>query len=221
MTSPYTSEGSAVARAVAEVHESRSRVTRESSQSASAATLSKAGIETLIAKHYVGLRLLITRRAGDPNVAADLLNEAVCTTWEKWQAGQIERSDQIAGYIFQVAMNLLRNYRRGVAVRLQRRINTGEFEAMPAENQRPDRDCENQMAELVRKLLKGMSAERDRIILTRFYLDEEDKGSICRDLGLKPLQFDKVLHRARGRLRELLESQGLQRTDVFSVLALM
>jgi len=28
-----------------------------------------------------------------------------------------------------------------------------------------------------------MSSQRDRAILVRFYLDEEDKETICRDLG--------------------------------------
>jgi hypothetical protein len=31
---------------------------------------------------------------------------------------------------------------------------------------------------------------------------------------LSPLQFDKILHRARGRLRKLLESGGLGRSDL-------
>ena len=67
------------------------------------------------------MRLLIQRRTGDPQLAADLLNDAVCTTWEKWQAGQIERPELIAGYIFQVAMNLLRNQRRKLGERPETR----------------------------------------------------------------------------------------------------
>ncbi len=182
--------------------------------------MSQSSIETLIARHYVGLRLLIAQRAGDPNVAADILNEAACRTWEKWQAGRIERPELIAGYIFQVAMNLLRNHRRAVASRLQRRINTGDLAALHAPIEEDDRTAENQLAVRVRKLISSMSTERDQVILTRFYLDEEGKESICRELGLEPLQFDKVLHRARGRLRHLLESQGLRRPDIFSVLIL-
>ncbi|WP_457819827.1 hypothetical protein, partial [Staphylococcus aureus] len=58
-------------------------------------------------------------------------------------------------------------------------------------------------------------------ILVRFYLDEEDKNRICSDLGLSPLQFDKILHRARGRLRKLLESDGLGPSDLLSVLPLL
>ena len=56
---------------------------------------------------------------------------------------------------------------------------------------------------------------RDREILVRLYLQEEEKDTICRDLGLEAEHFDKVLHRARGRLKELLEASGLQRSDFF------
>ena len=56
---------------------------------------------------------------------------------------------------------------------------------------------------------------RDREILVRFYLQEEEKDAICRDLALEADQFDKVLHRARARLKELLESHGLRKSDFF------
>jgi len=74
------------------------------------------------------------------------------------------------------------------------------------------------MAQRVRTLLQGMGSARDRTILKRFYLDEESKETICSELGLLADQFDKVLHRARARLRELLEASGLRRTDLFSLL---
>src|SRR5262249_29142989 len=91
---------------------------------------SQADVGDLIAKHYVGLRLLIARRTGDHQVAADLLNDAVCTAGEKWRAGQVRRPDQIAGYIFQVAMNLLRNHRRVVAERPGRRASLEQLDEL-------------------------------------------------------------------------------------------
>src|SRR4030095_15827260 len=84
--------------------------------------LDRTAVAGLIAKHYTGLRLLIQRRVGDAEAAADILNQAACTAWEKWQSGQIRRPEEIGGYIFQVAMNLLRNRRRKVAERSDRRV---------------------------------------------------------------------------------------------------
>jgi hypothetical protein len=38
----------------------------------------------------------------------------------------------------------------------------------------------------------------------------QDKVAICRDLELEPQQFDRALHRARTRLREIVETLGLR-----------
>ena len=179
-----------------------------------AAPLSQAYVASLIEQNYVGLRLLVARRCRDPQVAADLLNDAVCTTWAKWQAGKIERPEQIAGYVLQVTMNLLRNHRRAIAERPEKRADAAKLQDLPSGTEPGDETIEREIAVQVKNVIRGMSSQRDRAILVRFYLDEEDKETICRDLGLSPLQFDKILHRARGRLRKLLESGGLGRSDL-------
>jgi RNA polymerase sigma-70 factor (ECF subfamily) len=182
--------------------------------------LDRAQVEALIAKEYAGLRLLIFRRARDLNVAADLLNDAVCTTWEKWLAGQIARPDQIAGYVFQVAMNLLRNHRRAMAERPDKRAEVRALEDLPMDESE-SQGVEDGMASRVKRLLQGMSSQRDRTILVRFYLNEEDRETICRDMKLTPAQFARVIHRARGRLRQLVEADGLKGSDLYSLLLAM
>src|SRR5262245_45889356 len=69
--------------------------------------MDRTAVEAVVARDYPGLRLLIQRRGGDAETAAGILNQAACTAWEKWQAGQVRRPEEIGGYIFQVAMNLL------------------------------------------------------------------------------------------------------------------
>ncbi len=185
-------------------------------RSAPAGTVTRSAIESLILKNYTGLRLLILRRVGDAQVAADLLSEAICITWEKWQANQIERPDQIAGYIFQVAVNLLRNHRRSIGNDSRRHVDSRQLDEIPDEEVSRDKWMEQEIADKVKQVIRSMNTLRDRDILTRFYLQEEDKQSICRDLELNASQFDKVLHRARGRLRKLLETHGVKPSDVFS-----
>src|SRR4030095_3959202 len=96
---------------VAETHTSGASQNHEAVHPATRREVNKSTIESLIQQNYAGLRLLLRRRTGDPEVAADLLNEAICITWEKWQESKIERPEEIAGYIFQVELNLLRNRR--------------------------------------------------------------------------------------------------------------
>jgi RNA polymerase sigma-70 factor (ECF subfamily) len=127
----------------------------------------------------------------------------------------VRRPEEIGGYIFQVAMNLLRNHRRSIAERADRRVDSEVLGHLPANADATDRWLEKKIAARVKVLLQDLKSPRDREILVRFYLREEEKDAICRDLGLEAEQFDKVLHRARGRLKELLEAAGVQRSDLF------
>ena len=179
------------------------------------AGLDRAAVERLIASQYTGLRLLIQRRTGNAEVAADILNQAASTAWEKWQAGKVQQPEAIAGYIFQVAMNLWRNRRRSMSERADRRVDSEVLGSLPSDTDAADRWLEKKIAARVKRILQQLHSPRDREILVRFYLHEEEKDAICRDLALDADQFDKVLHRARGRLKELLEAQGLRKTDFF------
>ena len=60
----------------------------------------------------------------------------------------------------------------------------------------------------VRRLLAELSQERDREILNRFYVRELDKATICRQLGVDDSHFNRVLYRARQRLRDLVLREG-------------
>jgi RNA polymerase sigma-70 factor, ECF subfamily len=176
--------------------------------------LSQAEVAALIERNYTGLRLLVSRRCRDPNVAADLLNEAVLTTWAKWQAGKIEHPEQIAGYVLQVTMNLLRNHRRAISGGPETRVDAAEVQSLASDTEPDNETIEREIELQIKNVIRGLTCQQDRAVLERFYLEEESKDVICKDLGLNELQFDKALHRARCRLRKLLEAGGLGRSDL-------
>jgi RNA polymerase sigma-70 factor (ECF subfamily) len=62
---------------------------------------------------------------------------------------------------------------------------------------------------IARQLLEQLSKKRDREILQRYYLEEEEKDTICEDMELTDLHFNRVIHRAKQRLRLLAESMGI------------
>jgi RNA polymerase sigma-70 factor, ECF subfamily len=185
--------------------------------------LDKSYISGLIEKDYVGLRRLLTRRTRDYQAAADLLNEAVRITWEKWCAGEIQRPEQVGGYIYRVAINLRRNSSRLLADRPELRESLEQLDheriaAPSAEAEAEAEKDEQKIAAKLKELIQSMKSQRDRELLVCFYLDEEDKESICRKLRLDARQFDRVLHRARQRLRQLLILDGWKSSDFLSVL---
>jgi len=62
-------------------------------------------------------------------------------------------------------------------------------------------------AGLVRRLIGELASDRDRQVLFRFYIAEEERERICADLGLTSPELNVVLFRARQRYRKLFEER--------------
>jgi RNA polymerase sigma-70 factor (ECF subfamily) len=146
----------------------------------------------------------------------DLVNEAVATALEHLNAGRISQPSRMAGYVFRVAMNHWRNHRRRLAERPERRTDPDTIESLATNREDPDVE-EPQLRSEVRGILEELPARRDRELVGRFYLNEDEKSAICSDLGLAPLHFDKVIFRARKRMRERLEAKGFKKSDFFGL----
>ena len=166
-------------------------------------------------RDYPGLRALIMRRVRDPQLAADILQDAAVTTLEKLRAGQIAQPSNIGGYVYRVALNHLRNYRRK---------DRGALTSSEELDSLPERDDEPATAEIdrarwalaARLMLRELPTARDRDLLVRFYLNDESKEDICTSLGLSDEHFNRVIFRARNRFRELLERRGYGKFDLLS-----
>ena len=164
-----------------------------------------------------GLRAQLTRVTGDAELAADLLQDAIVTALQKLRTGDIEHRAQLDGYVYRVALNHLRNYRRK---------DKSSVSDPDAATEMPDTDAEARPARLVegrqwaavaRRLLLDLPSPRDREVLVRFYLREEKRADLCSSLGLTDLQFNRVIFRARERFRELLEQKGYDKTDFLAI----
>jgi hypothetical protein len=68
-------------------------------------------------------------------------------------------------------------------------------------------------------MLEEMPVARDREVLVRFYLDDEDRETICRELRLSEEHFNRVIFRARNRFRELVEHRGFRKADLLTIAA--
>ncbi len=170
-------------------------------------------------RDYPGLRALILRRVRDPEAAADILQDAAVTTLEKLRRGEIAHPENVGGYLYRVALNHLRNHRRKDRSALSSADALDELPA--AEN---DAGWENvrgrQWATAARQMLEEMPVARDREVLVRFYLDDEDRETICRELRLSEEHFNRVIFRARNRFRELIEHRGFRKADLLTIAAI-
>jgi RNA polymerase sigma-70 factor, ECF subfamily len=177
--------------------------------------LDKDSLNALIQSQYGGLLRLLQSRLRSRQLAEDALNQAVVTTLEHAQAGRIADLSKVGGYIFRVALNQMRNYRRQIMERPERRADVSLADSLQSD---PFAETDSGCSWYARAVVAALPTARDREIVKRFYLDEEEKDSICRDLQLSPLHFDKVIFRARHRMRALLEAKGIRKTDVLGIL---
>lgn len=173
----------------------------------------EAGAESAMVERYSkGLRYLLTRRIGDAERARDLLQDTFYIAIAKLRETDLETPERLAGYLRGIAIRVAMNAGR----RRQREPYPMEVEAVERIPDREPRQFEHvareQTLKAVHKLLKSMPVKRDRDLLTRLYVHDQDKQEICEALGLDSLHFNRVLFRAKNRFRKLLE-KSVQTAD--------
>jgi RNA polymerase sigma-70 factor, ECF subfamily len=160
----------------------------------------------MVERYSRGLAILLRSLAGERALADDLHQETFRLALEKIRAGQLREPGKLNAFLRQVARNLaIAEHRRG-SRREGPALAADELPAAPEESPLR-RLLQNEAAGLVRRTLDGMRSPRDREVLYRFYIAEEDKERICADLGLSSAHFNLVLHRARERFRQLVSER--------------
>ncbi len=169
----------------------------------------------LVAQLQSGLRLVANRAAGgDFELARDVCQEALVIVIRRLRSTGLENPAMLAAFAAQTARNLVTAARRKTY--RQRTDPDGETIGDIAD---PRPAAQEQLAAggiavIVNRILAELPGERDRTILIRFYLKEDDKSDICRDLNLSELGFNQVIFRARKRLRQLLAESGFEKHDL-------
>lgn len=166
-----------------------------------------------ISADYAGLISLFARRLGDRTLAEDLVNQAFVESLDKLAQHQIADPARFSGFVYGVAFNLLRNHRRRMDNRRENRASSVVLDNLVSDSSLFDQLLNENVAAAIRGIVMALPIERDREVVRRFYLEEQPKATICADLGLSPLHFDKIVFRARRRMRRLLEAHGLVPDD--------
>lgn len=158
----------------------------------------------LVERYRRGLGFKLRSMTRDPALAEDLVQDSFRIVLERLRDRGLEEPEKLAGFLLRTGRNLfLADYRkksrRGENLdapepESEARSSAGQLHGVLA----------RERAQAVRRLLGELGTSRDRQILYRFYLAEDDKEDICADLGLSSLHFNRVLYRARERFRELV-----------------
>lgn len=161
----------------------------------------------LVQRFSRALKFLLGRLTRDEAAAEDLYQETFRLVIEKVRRGELREAERLPGFVSSLARNLfLGSVRRGG----RRQKWEGDPEATEAAPDPAPGQLEKLLARersaLVRQVLAELKNDRDREILSRYYIADQDKDVICRDLELSDLHFNRVLFRARQRYKELFEN---------------
>ena len=162
----------------------------------------------LVQRFSRALSFLTRRLTRDEAAADDLYQETFRLVIEKVRGGELRQPERLPGFVSSMARNLfIGSARRGTRrQKWQGDSAAAETAPDPAPGQLT-KLIARERAATVRHVLAELKNDRDREILSRYYIADEDKADICRDLDLSDPHFHRVLFRARQRYKELFERQ--------------
>lgn len=159
--------------------------------------------EELVGRYKVAISIIIARIVQNHSAREDIFQETFKKALEKIRCGNVREPERLSGFICAIARNLaveyVRNPRHSVKeadVTLTKQISDSAPDPF-------ERLWHKEKAEMVRQVITELKVERDRELLFRYYIAEEDKDQICADLALTREQFNGVIFRALKRFKEL------------------
>jgi RNA polymerase sigma-70 factor (ECF subfamily) len=160
------------------------------------------GMEELYRLFSKGIRFYLCRQLG-PQELDDKVHDTFLIVVQSIRRGELREPERLMGFVRTIV-------RRQVAAHIDRVVqNRREQADLDSSMKVPDpRDNPEEAAiflqrnELIRRVLSELT-DRDREILNRFYLQEQEQGQICQEMGLTETQFRLLKSRAKARFGEL------------------
>jgi RNA polymerase sigma-70 factor (ECF subfamily) len=158
--------------------------------------------EELVLRYKRGVSIVIAQIVNCPAAAEDASQDTFRIVIESIRNRGLRDPERLSGFVRAVARNTaIACVRRANRVRTDS-LDDAEPVADPAPNQL-DRILIQEKARVVRRVIGELPRERDREMLRRYFVAEQDKETICRDLNLSSAQFNNAISRAIGRFKKL------------------
>jgi len=160
------------------------------------------GMEELYRLFSGGVRFYLRRHLGPVEELEDKIRDTLVIVAEAIRRGAVREPERLVCVIRTIATRQAAAYVRQ-AVRHRRSQAESESPGTLADaNRNPEerassREHESRMVQILRSM-----SRRDRGVLTRFYLHEQDQEQICRDMGLTERQFRLLKSGAKARFVE-------------------
>jgi RNA polymerase sigma-70 factor (ECF subfamily) len=160
------------------------------------------GMEELYQLFLKGIRFYLCRQLGTQELE-DKVHDTFVVVVQAIRRGELREPERLMGFIRTIVRRLVAAHiDRAVHSRKDRiDVDSGLNIIDPATN--PEENAVfQQRVELIKHVLAEMG-DRDREILTRFYLREQGQAQICSEMDLSETQFRLLKSRAKARFGEL------------------
>jgi RNA polymerase sigma-70 factor (ECF subfamily) len=157
----------------------------------------------LVERYSRGVSVILMRATGQRWMMEDLVQDTFQLVLEKLRRGELRCPERLSAFICNIARNLAIDCFRRTA--RHERAEREQPLHSPASPDPLQEVLAAEKASIVRRMLNELNPARDREVLYRFYIADQDKEQICAELGLTSLHFNRVLFRARQRYKELYE----------------
>lgn len=154
-----------------------------------------------------GVRAMILRMTRDIHLTHDLTQEVMIAVVVAIREGRVKQPEALAGYVHETARHIV--YAAGRKMRPVTLDVLPESDAAWGDAPRtPLEQCEDdELRRLAHEVLQELPAQRDRDLIVGFYIDGVGKAELMQRLQLTADQFDKVIFRARTRMRDRLREK--------------
>jgi RNA polymerase sigma-70 factor (ECF subfamily) len=174
------------------------------------------GMEDLYQLFSKGIRFYLCRQLGLQELD-DKVHDTFVVVVQAIRRGELREPSRLMGFVRTIV-------RRQVAAHIDKVVHTrrdqidldSSLRLADPEDNPEEKAIFSERTELINRVL-GELSERDREILTRFYLHEESQDIICSEMGLTDTQFRLLKSRAKARFGELGRKKLIHR-DLHAVI---
>ena len=163
--------------------------------------------DELVSRYSRGITIIIDRIVRNPTATEDLSQETFRALFERLRRGDLRQPERLSGFICSVARNAAHDHvRRAKRSLWIEAIGNIENIPDPAPSQF-DELLKRERSIAVHQVIAELRIDRDRQLLLRYFIAEQDKNKVCHDLDMTRPQFNYVIYRAVARFKELLVSK--------------
>jgi RNA polymerase sigma-70 factor (ECF subfamily) len=161
--------------------------------------------QELVSTYYRGLIFILNRQTQNQTLSEDLAQDTFILVIQKARDNTITNPAALSAFIRQIGINLLIGHKRKETRRDTHGVDDIEIHA-PTNNMEISRALHSdKLLQITTQLLNELKIPRDKEILQSYFIYDKNKHQICQDLDLSAEHFDRVLFRARQRLKQLIQ----------------